>query len=37
MDHRYIDEHSIAARYIANELNAGERLAFEAHLVGACR
>jgi hypothetical protein len=33
MDHRYIDEHSVAARYIDNALKPEERTAFEAHLV----
>src|SRR5579863_5672020 len=33
MDHRYIDEHSVAARYIDNALTVTERAAFEAHLV----
>ena len=33
MDHRHIDEHSIAARYIDNALAAEERAAFEAHMV----
>jgi hypothetical protein len=33
MDHRYIDEHSVAERYAANELGSSERSAFEAHLV----
>lgn len=33
MDHRYIDEHSVAARYIDNALTAEERLKFEAHMV----
>lgn len=33
MDHRQIDEQSIAARYIDNTLTAEERAAFEAHMV----
>ena len=33
MDHSHIDEHSVASRYIANELSAKERAAFEAHMV----
>ena len=33
MDHRYIDEHSVAARYIDNTLTAAERFAFEAHMI----
>jgi hypothetical protein len=33
MDHGYIDEHSIAARYIDNTLPPWERGAFEAHMV----
>lgn len=33
MDHRYIDEHSVAARYIDNALTATERAAFESHPV----
>jgi hypothetical protein len=32
-DHRYMDEHSMAARYIENSLAPAERTAFEAHLV----
>jgi hypothetical protein len=33
MDHRYIDEHSIAERYVDNALSLQDRTAFEAHLV----
>ncbi len=33
MDHRYIDEHSMAARYIENALSPQERAVFEEHLV----
>jgi anti-sigma factor RsiW len=33
MDHRYIDEHAVAARYLDRELTAGQRAEFEAHLV----
>lgn len=33
MDHRYIDERSVAARYIDNALTSEERLEFEAHMV----
>ena len=33
MDHRYIDEHSVAQRYVGNALRPDERAAFEAHLV----
>ncbi len=33
MDHRYIDEHSVAARYIENALSPQDRATFEAHLV----
>ncbi|HLH37656.1 MAG TPA: zf-HC2 domain-containing protein [Bryobacteraceae bacterium] len=33
MDHRYIDEHSVASRYIENRLSGAERAAFEAHMV----
>jgi hypothetical protein len=33
MDHRYIDEHSVAARYVGKALTARERAAFEAHMV----
>ena len=33
MDHRYIDEFSVAERYVDNALQPEERLAFEAHLV----
>jgi anti-sigma factor RsiW len=33
MDHRYIDEHSVAGRYLDHELTAGQRAEFEAHLV----
>jgi anti-sigma factor RsiW len=33
MDHRYIDEHSVAERYLGRELSAEEREAFEAHVV----
>ncbi len=33
MDHRYIDEHSVAARYLEHALSPPERVEFEAHLV----
>ncbi len=33
MDHRYIDDHSVAARYIDNALPLKDREAFEKHLV----
>ena len=33
MDHRYIDEHSVAGRYLDHELTAEERAEFETHLV----
>ena len=33
MDHRYIDELSVAERYVDNALRPEERVAFEAHLV----
>jgi hypothetical protein len=33
MDHRYIDEFSVAERYVDNALLPEERVAFEAHLV----
>jgi anti-sigma factor RsiW len=33
MDHRYIDEHSVAGRYLEHELTAEQRAEFEAHLV----
>lgn len=33
MDHRYIDEHSVAERYLHNELSPEEQTTFEAHLV----
>ena len=33
MDHRYIDEHSVAGRYLDHELTAAQRAEFEAHLV----
>jgi hypothetical protein len=33
MDHRYIDENSVAERYLDNELSPKDRTAFEAHLV----
>jgi hypothetical protein len=33
MDHRYIDEQSVAERYLGHELKPQERAAFEAHLV----
>lgn len=33
MDHRYIDEFSVAERYVDNALRPEERGAFEAHLV----
>jgi len=33
MDHQYIDRHSLAERYLENELPPAERAAFESHLV----
>jgi predicted anti-sigma-YlaC factor YlaD len=33
MDHRFIDEFSVAKRYVENALPPDERVAFEAHLV----
>jgi hypothetical protein len=33
MDHRYIDEFSVAERYVEHALRPEERIAFEAHLV----
>ena len=33
MDHGYIEEHSIAQRYVQNALEPQERANFEAHLV----
>lgn len=33
MDHRYIDDRSVAERYLDHALSAPERLEFEAHLV----
>jgi anti-sigma factor RsiW len=33
MDHRYIDEHSVAGRYLDHKLTAAQRAEFEAHLV----
>lgn len=33
MDHQYIDQHSLAERYLENALSREERAAFEAHLV----
>ncbi len=33
MDHRYIDDHSVPARYLAHALSPPERAEFEAHLV----
>jgi hypothetical protein len=33
MDHRYIDEHSVAGRYLDHELTMEERAEFETHLV----
>jgi hypothetical protein len=33
MDHRYIDEHSVAQRYVGDDLTPVDREAFEAHLV----
>ena len=33
MDHRYIDDHSVADRYLAHTLAPPERMDFEAHLV----
>ena len=33
MDHRYIDEQSVAERYLSHALRPEERAAFEAHFV----
>jgi hypothetical protein len=33
MDHRYIDEHSVAERYLDRKLSPQERADFEAHFV----
>jgi hypothetical protein len=33
MDHRYIDEHSVAERYIENTLSKEDCTEFEAHIV----
>src|SRR5579863_5803121 len=33
MNHRYIDEFSVAERYVENALPPEERVAFEEHLV----
>ena len=33
MDHAFIDRHDVAGRYLRRELPAGERDAFQAHLV----
>lgn len=33
MDHRYIDEHSVAERYLHHTLASNERAEFEAHVV----
>lgn len=33
MDHAYIDEHTVAARYLENALTYEEREAFETHMV----
>jgi hypothetical protein len=33
MDHLYIDQHSLAERYVANILEVAERASFQAHLV----
>lgn len=33
MDHRYIDDHSVAQRYLDHSLSPEERNQFEAHLV----
>jgi anti-sigma factor RsiW len=33
MNHRYIDEHSVAGRYLDHQLTADQRTEFEAHLV----
>jgi anti-sigma factor RsiW len=33
MDHGYIDEHSVAVRYLDQGLSTEERAEFEAHLV----
>jgi hypothetical protein len=33
MDHRYIDQHALAERYLENALPVEERAVFEAHMV----
>ncbi|HEY1758605.1 MAG TPA: zf-HC2 domain-containing protein [Bryobacteraceae bacterium] len=33
MDHRFIDEHSVAERYLDQGLTPAQRAEFEAHLV----
>jgi anti-sigma factor RsiW len=33
MDHRYIEEHSVAGRYLDHDLTTQERAEFETHLV----
>lgn len=33
MNHRYIDEHAVAERYVKHALPSAERAVFEAHLV----
>lgn len=33
MNHRFIDDNSVAERYVSNALDPEERTAFEAHLV----
>jgi anti-sigma factor RsiW len=33
MDHRYIDQHSVAGRYLDHDLTPAQRAEFEAHLV----
>ena len=33
MNHEYVDEHEIAARYVSRTLSADEEREFEAHLV----
>jgi hypothetical protein len=34
MDHRYIDEHAVAERYLNHQLRPHELTEFEAHVVG---
>jgi anti-sigma factor RsiW len=33
MDHRFIDDHSVAGRYLEHTLSPAQRAEFEAHLV----